>query len=248
MARVYSQEKQCFINDKDMQEQESLYDGLPEKTKEELHLMPLGMPASLSIESFINEATPDDIEKHLESLRNKPLMLDKYRKQNIKRRSRAIGLSAKEKRELGLYKIPKEKQRYESFVPLHKLWTDYMKTLIGIYAARSNITLKTVENKLLKADYHGAFLEVASSKCRTYLNTMGIVIKETKNMFYIITEEDKVKEISCILHEIAKIGKREENLALTMTCNSETASDRKVTKYFKQHCEILHYTEDENFS
>ena len=36
-------------------------------------------------------------------------------------------------------------------------------------------------------------LIVTKSKCSTYVGTAGIVAKETKNMFYLITEDDKMK-------------------------------------------------------
>ena len=34
---------------------------------------------------------------------------------------------------------------------------------------------------------------VTKSKCSTYIGTAGIVAKETKNMFYLVTQDDEIK-------------------------------------------------------
>lgn len=50
-----------------------------------------------------------------------------------------------------------------------------------------------VSLKVLKADYHGCYLTVSKSKCPSYVGTTGIVLMETKNIFKIITKDDKFK-------------------------------------------------------
>ncbi|CAL1278862.1 unnamed protein product [Larinioides sclopetarius] len=55
--------------------------------------------------------------------------------------------------------------------------------------------LSGIYQKLLKADYHGCMLVVASSVCHTYIGIRGIVVQETKNVFRLITEEDKLKTV-----------------------------------------------------
>lgn len=52
---------------------------------------------------------------------------------------------------------------------------------------------QTLGLKLASADYHGARLEVVRSRCPSRVGVAGICVKETKAMFYIITEKDLLK-------------------------------------------------------
>ncbi|XP_075930214.1 ribonuclease P protein subunit p29 isoform X2 [Petromyzon marinus] len=76
-------------------------------------------------------------------------------------------LSSRERRRLGLFDIRPENQR------------------------RS----EQIQMKMLKADLHGAIITVEKSKCPTYVGTTGIMIQELKNVFKIITKDDKLKVI-----------------------------------------------------
>lgn len=58
-------------------------------------------------------------------------------------------LTAREKRRLKLYDIPKEAMQYNIFEPLAKLWQGYMSKL-------ASQGLANFEQKLIKADFHGA--------------------------------------------------------------------------------------------
>ncbi|KAI8594878.1 Rof/RNase P-like protein, partial [Dissophora ornata] len=106
-----------------------------------------------------------------------------------KRANKSKALTAKEKKALDVYSIPKETRKYELFVPLHELWKGYMEELFG----SSNPMAFT--QKLLKADFHGALITVARSKCPTYVGSSGIVAQETENVFKIITPSNALKVI-----------------------------------------------------
>jgi ribonuclease P protein subunit POP4 len=41
-------------------------------------------------------------------------------------------LSSRRKREMKIYEIPKEKQVYELYLPLHELWLSYMRDLLQV--------------------------------------------------------------------------------------------------------------------
>lgn len=58
-------------------------------------------------------------------------------------------LTAKEKRRLKVYDIPKEAHQYRLFEPLTQLWQGYMNKL-------QSQGLANFEQKLIKADLHGA--------------------------------------------------------------------------------------------
>ncbi|KAI9012721.1 Rof/RNase P-like protein [Gaertneriomyces semiglobifer] len=98
-------------------------------------------------------------------------------------------MSNKLRKKSGLYDIPTD-VKYEAFLPLHQLWKGYMNMLLADSAHGT-----TAMMRLLKADYHGAVFSVVRSKCPTYVGITGIVIKETENMFYIVTEQDEAKVV-----------------------------------------------------
>lgn len=59
--------------------------------------------------------------------------------------------------------------------------------------------LSNIYQKLLRADYHGCMIVVASSDCSSYVGLRGIVVQETRNVFRLITEENKVKSMFIII-------------------------------------------------
>lgn len=95
-------------------------------------------------------------------------------------------LSAKEKRKIKLYDVPSTAQFHSLYLPLNKLWTGYMNEILSTGG---------YEPKLLKADYHGAWLKVTKSSCPGTLFLEGIVIKETRHTFVISTPGDEMKTI-----------------------------------------------------
>lgn len=97
-------------------------------------------------------------------------------------------LTSKEKRQLGIFNVHKEKLSYTSFVPIHAMWKDYFRGIVGDDGNPD-------QARLLKAEYSGCFLAVAESKCPSYVGTRGIVVQETKNVFRLITEDDRVKTV-----------------------------------------------------
>lgn len=56
----------------------------------------------------------------------------------------------------------------------------------------------TATMKFMKADLHGCIITVQRSKCASYVGTTGIVLKESRNMFLIITADNRVKGISVL--------------------------------------------------
>lgn len=134
-----------------------------------------------------------------DALSRKAVVLEYARKKRQKAKrirglnKRGKGLSAVEKRTLKVFDIKPEQQRYELFLPLHNLWKQYIVSICNGLKPWSNPQL--VQNKLLKADFHGAILTVVRSKCPTYVGTTGILVQEFKHIFKIITKEDRLKVI-----------------------------------------------------
>jgi ribonuclease P protein subunit POP4 len=101
-------------------------------------------------------------------------------------------LSARQRRRLGLYEVPKAGQKYAIFEPLHQLWLGYIREVLGngIYTGGQDVAAK-----LSSADFHGAEVDVVRSACVSRVGIKGIVIKDGKFVFEIITRKNQVKVV-----------------------------------------------------
>lgn len=52
-----------------------------------------------------------------------------------------------------------------------------------------------IQQRLNRIDLHGAFLTVADANCKDYIGLEGIVVKETKNIFIIVTNSGITKSM-----------------------------------------------------
>ncbi|CAJ0571963.1 unnamed protein product, partial [Mesorhabditis spiculigera] len=82
-----------------------------------------------------------------------------------------------------LTKEDKASLKYASFEPLYKLWCEYFS---GLAPAD-----KTIDDRLLKADYHGALLMVTEADNQCQVGLHGIVTLETRYTIQMITRADK---------------------------------------------------------
>nr|XP_020840742.1 ribonuclease P protein subunit p29 isoform X2 [Phascolarctos cinereus]XP_020840743.1 ribonuclease P protein subunit p29 isoform X2 [Phascolarctos cinereus] len=154
-----------------------------------------------------------------EHLHRKAIVLE-YRppKKPKESKRKSKGFSAKQRRELRLFEIKPEQQRYSLFLPLHDLWKQYIRDLCN--GLKPDTQPQMIQAKLLKADLHGAVItavhrlskelphpisqaevtasatiEVTKSKCPSYVGITGILLQEMKHVFKIITKDDKLKVI-----------------------------------------------------
>lgn len=101
-------------------------------------------------------------------------------------------LSAKQKRALCVFDIPESQRQYSIYEPLHTMWCGYMREVLG---ERSYVDANIAGPLLVSADYHGALIEVVRSRCVSRVGLKGIVVKDTKFTFEIITEKNEVKKV-----------------------------------------------------
>lgn len=167
-------------------------------------------------ESLLKRAhSPDTAENiHRERVKQRPLLLrpsspdpnlnarskrqyERLQKAKAKRKSnKPKPLSAKQKRALCLYEIPKEQQKYAIYEPLHRMWCGYMREILGLSdGKRTYVDAVGAGPILVSADYHGAVLEVVRSRCVSRVGLKGIVVKDTKFTFEIVTARDEVKTV-----------------------------------------------------
>ena len=118
-------------------------------------------------------------------------------------------LTAREKRKLQIYEVPRECQQYEIYVPLHNLWIGYIQEVLfgeggGISRTLSGGNTRAEKGKaamagqelaakVMGADLHGAEIKVVRSRCPSRVGLSGIVIKETKMTFEVVTKDNVLK-------------------------------------------------------
>ncbi|XP_078688962.1 ribonuclease P protein subunit p29-like [Branchiostoma floridae x Branchiostoma belcheri] len=177
------------------QNQDLLYQPLPQyvsEEKEKLGLKELDCPKDKFVESFLERHIQNFKPSEKKDLKKSYLLLDLPYRQKPTVAKKKTTLNSREKREKKVYDIPPEHQKYSLYVPLHKLWLQYIKDHLQL-TPTSNLTL--LQKKMLKADVHGALVTVCKSRCPAYVGLTGIILQETKNVFKIITKEDKLKTV-----------------------------------------------------
>ncbi|VDK76637.1 unnamed protein product [Onchocerca ochengi] len=112
---------------------------------------------------------------------HKVFILEKRIKKETKIRRQPIKNFMKRR----IVKSDMKKLKYSQFEPLYELWCDYFSTLVdgsgGQWDAR-----------VLKADYHGCMLMVAEAANPVQIGICGIVTRETRQTFMLITKQDRL--------------------------------------------------------
>lgn len=103
-------------------------------------------------------------------------------------------LSARKKRALGLYELPSSARKHSIYVPLHRMWVGYIQELLWDNKGFRPLGTDAAA-KLCSADFHGAELEVVRSRCVGRVGVKGIVVKDSKHVFEVVTEKDQVKVV-----------------------------------------------------
>jgi ribonuclease P protein subunit POP4 len=135
--------------------------------------------------------------RRLERLRKKEYYL---------RKQKPRPLSAKEKRLSGVHDLKKEQGecKWEVYAGLNQLWKGYIAEVLGIKAGKGvKEGVPTRGNKVVTAqnhgallaslDYHGADVEVVRCGCVSRVGTKGIVVRDTKFTFVIVTRGDEIR-------------------------------------------------------
>jgi len=114
---------------------------------------------------------------------------EKRERKLLKRAGKKHLMSRRERKKSGMWEIPMEARKYELYIPLHQLWTQYIKELLGDV---NTTNYSMIYSKFLKADFHGSIITVVQSKCPSYIGKSGILLKETENTFNIITKTNRL--------------------------------------------------------
>jgi ribonuclease P protein subunit POP4 len=159
-------------------------------------------------QSLLSRAhTPDTAAKiYTERVKTRPLFIkpaehDNAQHQRRIERERKLAsrkkklkpkpLSSRQRKALCLYEIPKEGQKYSIYEPLHIMWVGYIQEVLG---SAMPIEAGTAA-KLCSADFHGAELEVVRSRCVGRVGIRGIVVRDSKFAFVVITRGNALKTV-----------------------------------------------------
>jgi len=163
--------------------------------------------SNCDLKALFSSKLPPGDRKEVNDEFKKTLVLSAQKSKNKKykpiRKSKKA-LSAKERRTLGLYRLPKKGLLYSSFIPLHSLWTGYMDELLALSGLESTGWQPSLneeprqlqlQTRLCRADLHGALVKVTAATCPSHINIQGIVVMETKNTLQIISKDNHLRYI-----------------------------------------------------
>ncbi|KAG8437356.1 hypothetical protein GDO86_008163 [Hymenochirus boettgeri] len=151
-----------------------IYKPLPPEEAQQLGLQLQDPRKAVSfVNAFLKHSMPNVKKSLQENLERKAVVLEYSYKKKKKKSNKSKVLTAKERREMRIFEIKPEQQKQPQMI----------------------------QNKLLKADLHGALVVVTKSKCPSYVGLQGIILQETKHVFKIVTKEDKLKivpKLNCV--------------------------------------------------
>ena len=158
---------------------------------------PAPLAASIFVDKVLHKPLhlrPTSPDRSSQDARAKRRIQRLRKKEKSQRRQKVKPLSAKEKRDSGIYEIPDTAKKYEIYVPLHRMWVGYVWEILGMKKdEKAFFTGNSVGSKLASADYHGAEVTVVRSKCMGMVGLAGIVVRDTKFTFQIITKKNELK-------------------------------------------------------
>ncbi|KAL0309754.1 UNVERIFIED_CONTAM: hypothetical protein Sradi_5917700 [Sesamum radiatum] len=96
-------------------------------------------------------------------------------------------MSIKQHKRSGSFDLPKEFHNFELFKPMHEKWKSYVVQLLKI------VGKDQLPQCFLNADLHGAIILVVQCKVPAYVGIHGIMVRETKETFGIITQDNKFR-------------------------------------------------------
>ena len=111
---------------------------------------------------------------------------------------------------LGVHDIPKEERKWEIYEGLWKMWCGYIREILNIQAPAETgaengngktprktifLTPAAAGPNLASADFHGAKITCVRSRCAGRVGTEGIVVRDTKFTFVVITMTNEIKTL-----------------------------------------------------
>ena len=99
-------------------------------------------------------------------------------------------ISNSQRKKLNLTNIDLVHHKYDAYVHLHRLWISYIRQLT--YMAKD---IKQKQTLMIRADFHGALIQVIRAKNPTYVGIKAIILQETMHTFKCIENNNKFKSV-----------------------------------------------------
>ncbi|KAG8437357.1 hypothetical protein GDO86_008163 [Hymenochirus boettgeri] len=107
-----------------------IYKPLPPEEAQQLGLQLQDPRKAVSfVNAFLKHSMPNVKKSLQENLERKAVVLEYSYKKKKKKSNKSKVLTAKERREMRIFEIKPEQQKYELFLPLHELWRLYIRDL-----------------------------------------------------------------------------------------------------------------------
>lgn len=98
-------------------------------------------------------------------------------------------MSLKQHKRIGSFDLPKEFHNFDIFKPMHERWKSYVLQLLKI------VGKEQLAQCFFNADLHGAIILVVQCKIAAYVGIHGVMVRETKETFGIVTQDNKFKVV-----------------------------------------------------
>lgn len=160
-----------------------------------------------NIKTFLENRLPPGDKKEINGEFRKTIVLSYQKPKRTKSkpvRKTKKPLNSKEKRDLGLYRLPRKGLQYSSFDSLHRLWLGYMTELLDLQSLEAGgwipgLSEETrqlqLQMRVCRADLTGALVTTSSASCPSMVGVSGIVVMETKNTLQILMKDNKLRLI-----------------------------------------------------
>ena len=144
---------------------------------------------NIQTKHLIKPLFPNEEVFEKEFTSDKVYIIDKFLNRNTKKNKKK---QIKQNYTHGLIKdLKKEKMNYENLLELNKMWQEYITELMNNNTSNE----ETILSKMLKADLHGAILNVINSTNKNNIGISGIVLFESRRTFNILTKKNEIKTI-----------------------------------------------------
>lgn len=148
--------------------------------------------------NIVQPSKRDDLNLNLHH--QTQLIGSKSKKQLSRKRktTKCKTLSRRQNAELGLYTLPTKSLKYTDMLPLHQLWTGYMRQHLSVNEETiaplvDEPGYENFSKLLVKSDLHGAIVTVTRSRCPGHVGVSGIVTMDTKNTFKIVSQDNRLR-------------------------------------------------------
>ena len=92
-----------------------------------------------------------------------------------------------------IFEINSEQIKFEDMIPIHLMWREYIKDLLGNTKNLSTAEISQKFSTLFKisrCDLHGAVISIFEAKNKSLIGIEGIIIKESRHTFTIVCQQE----------------------------------------------------------